>query len=162
MILEISLPESLDEMLALPEAQLHSPEKVAGLTVAALNVYAKNKEECFKMLDYLRGPRPLSNFEKQFIRDRFMDGHDYIPKAYLYGASPQNNYQPELPARIELKPSASQIAEEGYRKYDVYSLGADTPRPVTLRYKPSTDQWFLWEQSLLVQVKTPVKDDPWA
>ena len=162
MILNINMPKTLEEMLSLPEAQLHSPEAVAGLTVAALNVYPENKEECFRMLDYLRGPRPLSNFEKQFIRDRFMDGHDYIPRAYLVGASPGNNYTPQRPFRIDIRPSASQIAEEGYKKFDVYTAGADTPRPVTLRYKPSTDQWFLWEQSLLVQVKTPVKDDPWA
>ena len=61
------LPETLEEMKALAEAGLQRPQDTAALTVAALNVYPDNKEEAIRMLDYLRGPRPLSEMDKQFL-----------------------------------------------------------------------------------------------
>ena len=69
---------------------------------------------------------------------------------------------PSYPYTVELSDSFSQFAESGYHKYDVRSGGADTPRPITLRTKPSTGQWFLWEQILMVQIRVPVSQDPWA
>ena len=54
------------------------------------------------------------------------------------------------------------LAEEGYKRLDIKSGGADTPRPITLRLKPSTGQWFLWEQIILVGIRVPVSQDPWA
>jgi len=156
------LPETLDELKALPEADMKSPEKTAALTVAALAAYPKNKEECYKMLDYLRGPRPLSPMEKQFIRDRFMDGKDYIPLSYFKGATPDNGYVPNVPYVIEFFDSATQFAEENYTKLNVQSSGADSMRSVTLRLKPSTGEYFLWEQMLLAGIRIPVSQDPWA
>ena len=157
-----ALPRTLAELKAMPEASLHKPVEVVALTVAALAAYPESRDECYAMLDYLRGPRPLSPMEKQFIRDRFMDGKDYIPRSYFTGATPDNDYTPVLPYTVCLKDSASQFAEGGYRKFDVYCGGADSPRPVTLRTKPSTGEWFLWEQSLLVGIKIPKSSDPWA
>ncbi|WP_442872029.1 DUF6935 domain-containing protein [Blautia sp.] len=40
--------------------------------------------------------------------------------------------------------------------------GADSPRPLKLRNKPSTGQWFLWEQQLLTGIRIPKEADPWA
>ena len=156
------LPKNLSELKAMPEAGLQKPEEVVALTVAALCAYPENPQSCYEMLDYLRGPRPLSGMEKQFIRDRFMDGVDYVPRSYLAGATPENDYTPAVPYTVTVKDSASQLADEGYRKFDVPSGGADSPRPVTLRNKPSTGQWFLWEQMLLVQVRKPKSRDEWA
>ena len=42
----------------------------------------------------------------------------------------------------------------------VHSSGADNDRIVEVRRKPSTGQWFLWEQMLLAQIREP--NDPWA
>ena len=156
------LPKTLEEMKKLPEAELKTPEGTAALAVAALCVYPKDKEECFRMLDYLRGPRPLSNMDKQFIRDRFMDDKDYIPRSYFCGATPENNYEPSKPYTIEMKDSAAPIAEEGYKIMDLKSGGADSARPVTLRLKPSTGEWFLWDQMLLAGIRTPAAKDEWA
>ncbi len=155
-----ALPTTLAELQALPEAALQAPEQTAALTVAALCAYSRSPEDCYAMLDYLRGPRPLSTMEKQFIRDRFMDGRDYIPRSYFRGAVPTNQYTPDTPYVIDFTPSAAPFAEQGYCRLDVRSGGADSPRQITLRLKPSTGQWFLWEQSLLVQIRQP--DDPWA
>ena len=53
-----SLPKTLDELKAMPQAALTVPEEVAALTVAALALYPENPAETEKMLDFLRGPRP--------------------------------------------------------------------------------------------------------
>jgi hypothetical protein len=157
-----SLPKNLDEMKALPQADLKSPEGTAALTVAALCVYPENAEECYKMLDFLRGPRPLSNMEKQFIRDRFMDGKNYLARSYFKGATPKNEYKPDEPFTLVFSDSAAQIAEEGYKILNVKSGGADSPRSITLRNKPSTGEWFLWEQMLLAGIRIPESQDAWA
>ena len=157
-----SLPKNLDEMKALPQADLKSPEGTAALTVAALCVYPDNAEECYRMLDFLRGPRPLSNMEKQFIRDRFMDGKNYLARSYFKGATPKNEYKPDEPFTLVFSNSAAQIAEEGYKILNVKSGGADSPRSITLRNKPSTGEWFLWEQMLLAGIRIPESQDAWA
>ena len=156
------LPKNLEELQALPQADLKTPEGTAALTVAALAVYPTNPEECFRMLNFLRGPRPLSMYEQQFIRDRFMDGKQYIVMSYFKGATPANNYTPNVPYVLEFTDSAAQFAEEGYKRFDIRSGGADSPRQITLRLKPSTGQWFLWEQYILVGIRVPVSQDPWA
>lgn len=156
------LPKNLEELQALPQADLKTPEGTAALTVAALAVYPTNPEECFRMLNFLRGPRPLSMYEQQFIRDRFMDGKQYIVMSYFKGATPANNYTPNVPYVLEFTDSAAQFAEEGYKRFDIRSGGADSPRQITLRLKPSTGQWFLWEQAILVGIRVPVSQDPWA
>lgn len=157
-----SLPKNLDEMKALPQADLKIPEGTAALTVAALCVYPENAEECYRMLDFLRGPRPLSNMEKQFIRDRFMDGKNYLARSYFKGATPKNEYKPDEPFTLVFSDSAAQIAEEGYKILNVKSGGADSPRSITLRNKPSTGEWFLWEQMLLAGIRIPESQDAWA
>ena len=156
------LPKNLEEMKALPQADLKSPEGTAALTIAALNVYPENAEECYRMLDFLRGPRPLSNMEKQFIRDRFMDGKNYLARSYFKGATPKNEYKPDEPFTLVFSDSAAQIAEEGYKILNVKSGGADSPRSITLRNKPSTGEWFLWEQMLLAGIRIPESQDAWA
>ena len=52
------LPKNLEELQALPQADLKTPEGTAAMAVAALAVYTTNPEECYRMLDFLRGPRP--------------------------------------------------------------------------------------------------------
>ena len=154
-----SLPKTLEEMKKLPETELKDPKGVVVLTIAALCNYENDKEECYRMLDFLRGPRPLSNFDKQFIRDRFMEGAYYVPRSYFAGAVPENDYTPSSYS-VDMKESA--YAEEGYKKFDVKSGGADSPRQVVLRSKPSTGQWFLWDQFLLSGIRKPKSQDEWA
>ena len=155
-------PTSLSELQALPEASLTQPEAVVALTVAALNAYQNNPGESIAMLNYLRGPRPLSNLEIQFLKERLGGGKAYIARSYIEGATPENNYEPQQPYTVHTQDSYAQIADPGYKKFDVFSGGADSPRPVTLRQKPSTGQWFLWEQILIVDIRIPVSQDPWA
>lgn len=159
-----SLPTSVDEMIDLPEASLCDPFSVAALTILSLAEYSKNEAEGCEMLDFIKGPQVLSEREKSFLKDRF-DGTPNLPMSYFEGAVPQNNYTPEQPYRLtisENKYSRDQFAE-GYITLYVKSGGADSPRPITLRNKPSTGQWFLWECAAVVSgIRTAVEADPWA
>lgn len=55
-----ALPESLAQMQAMPEASLDTPFKTAALTVCALCVYGADKNIGLEMLNWLRGPRPIT------------------------------------------------------------------------------------------------------
>ena len=66
-----ALPESLEQMQALPEAALTSPFQTAALTVCALCAYAANPYIGQEMLNWLKGPRPLSAHDILFLNDRF-------------------------------------------------------------------------------------------
>ena len=157
------LPVNLAQLQAMPEGALRRPEHTAALTVAALCIYPVNKDAALEMLNYLQGPRGVTPYDKQFLADRFRD-KDYVPRSYFAGATPQNNYEPSEPYTItvfENPYSRSQIGE-GYLTLHVCSGGADSPRQIKLRNKPSTGQWFLWEQFLLSDIRKPVSADPWA
>lgn len=157
------LPINLAQLQAMPEGNLRKPEHTAALTIAALCIYPINQEASLEMLHYLQGPRGITPYDKQFLEDRFRD-KDYVPRSYFAGATPQNNYEPAEPYTVtvfENPYSRSQI-NEGYLTLHVNSGGADSPRQIKLRHKPSTGQWFLWEQFLLSDIRKPVSADPWA
>ena len=157
------LPANLAELKSLPEGALKKPEHAAALTVAALCMYPVDKDACFEMLNYLHGPKGLSVMDKQFIADRFRD-KDYVPRSYFAGATPDNNYEPSEPYTIKFfeNPYARQNIDEGYLTLQVESGGADSPRQIRLRTKPSTGEWFLWEQFILSDIRPPKSADPWA
>lgn len=156
-----ALPENLAELQALPEAKLDSPFKTAALTVVALCVYAADKNIGIEMLNFLKGPRPLSNMEIQFIDDRLRDGKTYVPFSYFKGATPENDYTPDTPYSVTVESNVYSEANQGYMKLLIRSGGADTPREVQLRMK-GDGQWLLWEQFLLPDIRKPKSADPWA
>ena len=154
------LPESLAEMKALREASLTSPFATAALTVCALCVYAADKSIGTEMLNFLRGPRPLSNHDISFLNDRFSDGH-HVPFSYFKGAVPANNYTPDTPFTITVTSGPYSDANEGYKKLYIKSGGADSPREIVLR-RLGDGRWMLWDQFLLVSIRKAKSDDPWA
>ena len=156
-----ALPESLEQMQALPEASLDSPYKTAALTVCALCAYAADKQIGTEMLNWLRGPRPLNGADISFINDRFRDGKTYIPFSYFAGATPDNDYTPTQPFTITIESNQYSNAEQGYMKLFIPCGGADSPRPIKLRMK-GDGKWFLWEQYLLTGIREPKSADPWA
>ena len=155
-----ALPESLDEMKALPEAALSSPFATAALTVCALCAYAAEKSIGTEMLNFLRGPRPLSNQEISFLNDRFMEVK-YVPFSYFSGAVPANDYTPDTPFTITVTSGPYSDANEGYKKLYIKSGGADSPREIVLR-RLGDGRWMLWDQFLLVSIRKARSDDPWA
>ncbi len=157
------LPETFDEFMALPGTDLKDPYATAALIIVAFTAYPKNKDEALKMIDYLRGPAPLSNQDKSFIKDRFMDEKDYVPYSYFKGAVPSNNYTPDTPYTISFRENPYSRDNEHYLKLFVKSGGADNERSLTLREKASTSQWFAFEYSgILMGIRVPAAKDPWA
>ena len=154
------LPESFEEFKSLPEAQLSDPFDTAALTVLAFCFYPENKEEALKMLDFLRGPRPLSVMDKQFIADRFRD-KDYVPRSYFEGATPANNYLPAEPYTVIVSDNPYSYQNETYATLYIRSGGADSLRSVQMRLAKD-GKWYLWEQFILVGIRQPDSADPWA
>lgn len=167
-----ALPTTVEEMKAMPEFTLKDPYVVAGLTLLALNAYPVNPEQCFAMLDVLKGPVPLSNADKSFVKDRFSD-KDYVPRSYFEGATPENDYTPaEFKdekgndcVAVTVKENPYSRDNEGYLRLMLKSGGADSERPLTLRNKPSTGEWFVFSDSfygLLAGIRAPKSANPWA
>ena len=154
------IPESLEAFKSLPQAALSTPFDTAAMTVVALSVYPADKELCFRMLDYLRGPRPMSGMDKQFIADRFCD-KDYVPRSYFEGATPNNDYMPATPYTVIVKSDPHSYDEQGIAKLFIPSGGADSPRPIKLR-QAKDGKWYLWEQFLLAGIRQPESSNPWA
>ena len=96
-----ALPENLTQMQAMPEAERKDPFQTAALTVCALCVYAADKNIGAEMLNWLRGPHPLSGFDISFLNDRFRDGH-HVPFSYFAGAVPENDYTPNQPFTLTI------------------------------------------------------------
>lgn len=158
------LPGSLREFEELMQhMDRQAPESVCALFIAALHVFTKNKAEGIAAINLLRGPRPLSRYEEQFLWDRLYDKL-YLPCVYCDGAVPGNDYTPAQPVAITVHDDPRpQDMQEGYMRLYLKTAGADSPRAVTLRLKPSTGEWFLWEYpAILMGVRVPVSQDAWA
>ena len=155
-----ALPKTLAEMQALPEAILQNPFQTAALTVCALCVYAEDRNNGTQMLNWLRGPRPLSPFDISFLNDRFRDGN-YVPFSYFTGAVPGNDYTPTLPYTLTIEAGPYADANPGYKKLHIRSGGADNAREIVLRQK-GDGTWLLWDQFLLLGIRQPKSADPWA
>ena len=107
------LPDTLEEFSALCN-DLTKPENTCALFLLALNLYTKDKAAGEKAIDMLRGPRPMTGIDSQFIRDRLRD-KKYLPLAYFDGATPENGYGPTQPYVLNVYPDQRpQDCEEGY------------------------------------------------
>ena len=157
----VSLPANVAELKALPEASLDSAFKTTALTLAALCNYEHNPDATIEMLNFLKGPAEVSGFEKQFIKEH-LGSEGYKARSYFEGATPQNSYKPDVPYKITVIENPYSFDNADWATLYVKSGGADNPRPMKLRRKPSTGQWFLVEIQCLADIRVPVEEDPWA
>ena len=156
-----TLPETYDQFTRLPQASMSTPYETAAMAVLAFCFYPKDSELCYKMIDFLRGPRPMNGSDKSFIRDRFID-KDYVPRSYFAGATPGNDYQPQSPYTVEVRENQYTYSVEGIAKLFIPSGGADDPRPIQVR-KAKDGKWYLWEySSILLDIRKPESSNPWA
>ena len=155
-----SLPSTFEEFASLPQAALSTPFETAAMTVLAFCYYPQNKDLALQMVNYLRGPRPLSGGDISFIADRFRDS-DYVPRSYFEGSTPANDYTPAEPYTIVVSESPYSYQNEGYATLYITSGGADSPRSVQMR-KAKDGKWYLWEQFILVGIRQPESANPWA
>ena len=155
-----SLPSTFEEFASLPQAAMSTPFETAAMTVLAFCYYPQNKDLALQMVNYLRGPRPLSGGDISFIADRFRDS-DYVPRSYFEGSTPANDYTPAEPYTIIVSESPYSYQNEGYATLYITSGGADSPRSVQMR-KAKDGKWYLWEQFILVGIRQPESANPWA
>lgn len=156
-----SLPSNLDELKALPEASLKEPEYGAALFVIAMMNYKNDPATAISMLEFLKGPGGVSEYEKQFIKDRLSDGKEYVVRSYFAGTSPENDYTPSIPYTvIPEKDAASE--DNGRIRVFMRSSGADSPRMIKMRLKASTGEWFIEEEMILSDIRIPRSQDAWA
>lgn len=158
------VPGSVREMTACPQWGLRTPWDTAALFIAALCVYRFNPEEACNMISALRGPAgELSGVDRQFLRDHMGQKAEYLGCAYLRGATPENNYMPAAPYTVILSDNGVSYDQENMARIFVHTAGADSPRPITMRLKPSEGRWYLYEwSSVLSDIRKPVAADPWA
>ena len=153
-----TLPQNIGELRGMPQASMKNPFEVAALVVAVLCRYEESQQDALDMLNFLRGARPISPYDIQFLRDR-LAGKSYIPRSYFAGATSENGYKPDVPYSVTVSDDPYSYADNGFVKLDIRSGGADSPRQVQLRQKG--EQWYLWENFLMADVKAPGKRDDW-
>ena len=155
-----ALPENLSQFRGII-GDMSRPEKTAVLLIAALNLYVRDKDAGIEAMNILRGPRPMTVSDIQFLRDRLYD-KPYLPMAYFDGATPENNYTPARPYVLRVMPDPRpQDAGEGYCRVYLTTAGADSPRCVKLRSKG--ENWYLWEYfGILPGIRVPAKEDSWT
>lgn len=156
-----TLPKNAEELMALPEASLDSPFKTTALVMVALLRYKDSVEDCYEMLDALRGPDPMSQYAKSFIKER-LNGKTYKVDSFFKGATVENDYTPTVPYTIDVMDNPYSFTNENWATMFIKSSGADSLRQLKLRRKPSTNQWFLNEIQCLSDIRTPAGSDPWA
>lgn len=156
-----SIPSSAAEFSNMSQMDITKPENTCAMFLCALQMYIDNKDAGVEAMNMLRGPRPMTPYDIQFLRDRLRD-KKYLPMAYFEGATPQNGYKPNMPYTLNVLPDPRpQDIEEGYIRVFLKTAGADSPRPVKLRGKGG--KWYLWEySSVLSGIRIPAQEDPWA
>ena len=106
------IPENLQEFEILA-AKGRQPECICALFLCALALFDKDRDAGTAAMNLLRGPRPMTPYDCQFLRDR-LRGKAYLPLAYFEGATPENGYQPRAPYRLNvLADSRPQDIEPG-------------------------------------------------
>lgn len=156
-----AIPRSVDELKALKESDLQTPFKTCALTMLVLLNYENDVQATIDMLNVLKGPSPMSPFETQFLRDRLV-GKAYVPKSYFAGTSPDNSYALNGPYTITIEDNPYSYPEENWAYLWLKSSGADSPRQIKCRLKPSTGEWFMVENLALGDIRVPKAADPWA
>lgn len=156
------LPSTVEEFKACLYLDLKDAHNTFAMFIVAIDIFVKDQAAGVECLNILKGPVPLTNQDISFIKERFSD-KKYLPKVYFEGATPANNYTPSEPLTIVTKEdnAPQYTAGENFKRVFVKQEGFDSPRYATFRLKG--DDWFLYEYSgILMSVKTPAAQDPWA
>ena len=154
-----SFPENVEDMESM-DVDRTDPYEVAAMTVAALTRFETSEGDCFAMLNWLKGPDPLTGLEKTQLRDR-LRGKGYKVMSFFKGATPDNGYTPVQPYKVSVSSNSGSFQESGWCRLYLKSGGADSARPIKLRQKKSTKEWFLNEILFLADIRKPAEEDPW-
>lgn len=147
-----SLPTSKTELIALCEKgnglkqRITSPQMAAALCYAALCRTKENPDAAKEMYRWLKGPDGITTNEWQNISRRLKE-MPYITFALFEGATPLNNYTPNVPYVCEPFTQQSNAYSESngivYCKVFVKSGGADSPVPIMTKFHRASGNWFI-------------------
>ena len=157
-----SIPKNAAELKALSIYNLKDPFCTAALTVIAFTAYESTPDGCYEMLDVLNGPTDWSAYDKSFCKNQFSQ-YPYVARSYFAGATVANNYKPTVPYTVTVSDNPnSRMGGDDFITLYIRSAGADNPRAVSFRKKPSTGEWFVTGYNgLLAGIRKPAADDPW-
>ena len=128
------------------------PFQVSSCVVMCLCNYANSVKDTIEMINYLKGPSPLSNYDIQFLRDRLAN-KPYLMESYIAGSSVENGYTATKPYTIVVRDNPYSYQEDGYITLYISSSGADSDRSLKLIIKD--DNWYLWQNYLMVGIRLP-------
>lgn len=156
-----AIPKSAAELKALSIFNLKDPFCTAALTVIAFAAYESDPAACYEMLDVLNGPTEWSAYDKSFCKNQFSQ-YPYVARSYFAGATVANNYKPTVPYTVTVTDNPNSRSADDFITLYIRSAGADNPRAVSFRKKPSTGEWFVTGYNgLLAGIRKPAADDPW-
>jgi len=163
-------PSNIDEFRQMRDSLAKSAEGGAAMFLLALKIYTENQDlgrKCL-VLTVTRSHLSTGNDYKGYSVshadmvwiDNQLGKDNSIPRAYIKGASPDNNYQVSLPYVYKFYTNKySGNRSSGVIKLFVQCYGADSDRPITMvknnRGLWKADNW----SSIIIGVKHPAPDD---
>ena len=155
------LPTTLAEFMALPQATLQSPYDSVAMFVVALSQYTVNRDESIAMINYLRGPQPMSQLDLQRLKEQ-ASSYPYVTRSYFTGAVPQNDYTPSVPYKVVLGTNPYSFTTPNTAKLFVHCGGADSDRPCSTRLAKDAKWYVIEYSSLMMGIRKPESQNPWA
>ena len=138
------LPVTLTRFMEAQEQVSHIPEGAAAMFIVALRVRQLYPDEGLKCLISAASETGVGKYETHegetydgytlYNLDRLdeqIDRYPRMPYAYYKGATPENNYEPDVPYIIEFPKSGSATQPTGLKLF-VATEGADSDRPISL------------------------------
>lgn len=167
------LPTSIDTFMNLRDRVAMTPDGGAAMFVVALILFADpatravGEQALIAMADASLLDSSPVGYKGYALRrtasqllDRQLGKAPYLPKSYIIGAEPANNYRlPKFPWTIRLGVNQySGSPTDGKVKLYVTCAGASTPRPITVQ-RNTRGMWKALEwSSLLVGVTGPLSN----
>ena len=157
-----NLPESLNEFSALI-GDRKDPFNIATLYILALATYMNDSALSLRMINALKGPESLSDFEKSFIKGVLTD-EPYLPLSFFEGATPDNGYTAPLPLVIKAYETedSDRLSPNGFKSIYFKSSGAEIKRAIRVRCIESTGTWYYWQQYIMDGIRRPKNLGKWS
>ncbi len=159
------LPSSTDEFIQFRDKIATTPEGGTVAFIVACMLYSQNPtmgRECViiqtdmsQLSQSNSGYKGYNLTSSNDFQLKQIDNKKYIPFSYVQGTTQENGYQ--LPGgSIKIKIDRVADAGNGMKKVFVWSTGADSSRPITLKQNDK-GVWKAYEfSSIMVGVRPPV------
>lgn len=157
------LPQTLDEVQAQHGLVATTPEGAVTAFIEACFVYMNpaTRDAGRAMLQFLALPlRSDAEWDRlpgqRLFSDYLVDGdRHHVWRSYIKGSSPENGYRMN-PDDWILSFARGEFENEGRRmSVDIYSSGADDPRPVFAEVDEASGLWYVASWDALLQPVRP-------